>query len=206
MLFLPSNSGAAARVVTLTSDKPEGVTIMGSQTGNTRSFRLAIGALAVSSLIIVTGWLGTTTVFAKEHAARTMAGEWILGVAPGEALRVIGVSNPWARRTDGATMRFRVIGSDGTTLYESDPMRIAHGSMGFTDVPRHEIAARGDPVNGRLQARVVFYVELRPGSGKADFTPMAEIFDLATGSTRQRTGPIIDVLYSAAGNSADGIY
>jgi hypothetical protein len=184
------------------TDNREG-RIMGRHLVNTFSIRLAIGALAVSGLVLAAVWVSSTPASAKGHAARTMAGEWNLGVAPGEALRVIGVSNPWARRTDGATMRFRVIGSDGTTLFESEPLRIAHGSMGFTDVPRHEIAERGDPANGRLQARIVFHVELEPGSGKADFTPMAEVFDLATGSTRQRTGPIIDVLYSAAGNSAD---
>ena len=129
----------------------------------------------------------------------TQKGEWILGIAPGEALRVIGVSNPWANKTAAVQMTFQAFSAYGAPLAEPVELRVQHGAMAFFDISRSDLEHQGEPNTGRIQMRVIFEVVGPAGSRPSDFTPLAEVFDVATGKTSQRTGPITDVLYSAGG-------
>lgn len=164
--------------------------------------RLSIVAGLVVCLAGGSRWLSTMKVYAQQEQT-AISGEWVLALAQDETLRVIGVSNPWARVTQGGELTFRVLTADGTSLFASNKIDVAHGTMAFADVPRNALNDPGDPPTYRLQVRVVFRAVLRSGAQSGDFAPLAEVYNSVTGATTQRTGPIADVLYSAAGNSAD---
>ena len=128
----------------------------------------------------------------------THAGEWILALTPGQVIRVIGVSNPWARRTPNpALISYAVLAAYGQVLFESKPMEVHHGAMVFSDVAHRVLNSQGEPGTGRLQVRVAYWVHAPAGTKSADLSVLAEVFDEATGRTVVRTGPISDVLYSA---------
>jgi hypothetical protein len=169
------------------------------------SVRGLLASLAIVCGVTLTAWSAPPTA-AQAGSPRMMGGEWNVGIAPGEALRVIGVSNPVSRGRTAARMSFVIVDAHGSELFRSRGIEVQGGAMAFTDVAWQDLAATGDPVTGRVQARVIFEVALPAGSKRGHFVPLAEVFDLATGRTSQRTGPTIDVLYSAAGNSADYPY
>ena len=167
----------------------------------TRGRVATLGVLALAvGLALGTHWLIETKAYATQAGK---SGEWILALAPDETLRVIGVSNPWARQARGGALTFEVYSADGTSLFESPRIDVAPGAMVYADVARAGLNDPGDPNTRRLQIRVVFRTVLPPGGHSSDLTPLAEVYSSVTGATHQRTGPIADVLYSAAGNSAD---
>lgn len=164
----------------------------------------SIGALAMVALLAICiqlgpGWSRPAIALPQPNIQR---GEWILAIAPGEALRVIGVSNPWARKSAAVQMRFQIVNTYGKPLIEPVEMQVEHGKMAFSDIARGALNHPGEANTGRIQLRIIFEVLAPVGSTSLDFTPLAEVFDLTTGKTTQRTGPIADVLYSAAGNSS----
>jgi hypothetical protein len=166
---------------------------------HSRLVQVAIVSLAAVGLYVSAGLLHPVSA----RANSMQRGEWILAIAPGDTLRVIAVSNPWSRKTAPVGLTFQVFDEYGTPLFESPEIQVSHGAMEFADVARHSLAIPGEPQTGRLQLRVVYAVVAPPGSRASDFVVFAEVFDQATGRTITRTGPVADVLYSAAGNSGD---
>lgn len=164
--------------------------------------RLSIVGGLVICLAAGSRWLSGSKVYAQQEQT-AISGEWVLALAQNETLRVMGVSNPWARGTRGGALMFRVLGANGNLLFASNRIDVAYGTMAVADVPRNALNDPGDPNTQRLQVRVVFRALLPAGGMQVDFVPLAEVYNSETGATSQRTGPIADVLYSAAGNSAD---
>ena len=154
---------------------------------------IAVAGLAIALVQLGNSRLGSPDASARERTAVFTATQ-VFGLVPGQSARFcVGTLSP-----RGAELAWSIPISDesGLVLVRLPETRSPGGEWRCIDVPRSSIPVSGEPTTGRVQVAARHIVNAPTGTQASQIIGSLEIVN-ADG----KTGPIADVLYSAAGNS-----
>jgi hypothetical protein len=161
-----------------------------------RSRRIVV--LAVTAIAIAFVQLGNGRIESPDASAREriFTATHVFGLVPEQRARFcVGTLSSRGPKLDWSIL---ISDNRGAVLLQSPETHSPAGEWRCVDVPRSSIAIAGEPTTGRVQVAARHIVKAPPGTQPSQIVGSFEIVNGDGG-----TGPIIDVLYSAAGNSAD---
>lgn len=105
----------------------------------------------------------------------------LMGIAPGQRLRVTLLNPPSERRPAAISGHVKVFDTSGALLARSADVAIAPGTFRSFDFDREALAAPGEPRTARVQLRIQPFVASRARDARA--LASFEIVDASTGET-----------------------
>jgi hypothetical protein len=158
-----------------------------------RTRRVIVLAMAALAIAFVQPGNNRVEAIGASAQERTFTAAQVFGLVPGDRARFcVGTLSP-----RGAELRWNISISDerGALLLQLPETHSPTGEWRCVDVPRTSIPIAGEQTTGRVQVAARHIVKAPPGTQPSQIIGSLEIVN-ADG----KTGPIIDVLYSAAGN------